>query len=52
MEKTCQLCNKNIEHIQMTRLEKIPRVLIVHFQRLTPKWDEKNVSIEYDLTHP
>lgn len=48
MEKTCQLCKQNIEHIQMTRLEKIPRVLIVHFQRLTPKWDEKNKQFQTD----
>ena len=49
MEKTCQLCSQNIEHKQKTRLEKIPRVLIVHFQRLTPKWDEKTVRMTHNL---
>jgi hypothetical protein len=48
MEKTCQLCSENIEHKQKTRLEKIPRVLIVHFQRLTPKWDEKTKQFQTD----
>jgi len=48
IQKKCDKCGENIEHSQKTRLNRLPRVLIVHLQRLTPKFDEKTKQYQLD----
>jgi len=48
IQKTCSDCSQFYDHHQTTRISKLPRVLIVHFQRLTPKFDEKTRQFQSD----
>jgi len=48
IQKTCSDCSLFYDHHQTTRISKLPRVLIVHFQRLTPKFDEKTRQFQSD----
>lgn len=48
IQKKCDKCGENNDHSQKTRLSRLPRVLIVHLQRLTPKFDEKTKQYQSD----
>ena len=44
IEKTCDKCNEYTPHRETTRVNRLPRIVVVHFQRLTPACDPETVS--------
>jgi len=48
ISKKCDKCDENTDHSQKTRLNRLPRVLIVHLQRLVAKFDEKTKQYQSD----
>lgn len=47
IEKTCDNCKQYLKHKQKTRVEKLPRIVVVHFQRLTPSVDPETQEFQY-----
>lgn len=45
IEKTCDSCKQYMPHTEITRVNKLPRIVVVHFQRLTPSCDPETVRI-------
>ena len=45
IEKTCESCKQYLPHTEITRVNKLPRIVVIHFQRLKPTTNPKTVRL-------
>ena len=50
IEKTCEKCNEKILHSQESKIRRLPRIMLVHFQRLTPEMNKDTVGLQKFIT--